>query len=122
MDTPRQSDSAEQEDLPEVDSPGETIRPNTSEEAESSTEVETSGEVDSPEEAKPLKGAIDEVLQAALDAAILAARPSNDQSGSHSGCEAIERSEWEWGRMWWWGGCAVGAHLTPGKKEGRHAN
>ena len=92
VDTPGQSDSAEQEDLPEVDPPteadppGETIRPDPSEEAGPSTEVETSGEVDSPEEANPLDEAIDEVLQAAVDTAILAARPSDNRRGSGGEC------------------------------------
>ena len=117
-----QSDSAEQEDLSEVDPPteadppGATIRPDPSEEAGPSTGVETSVEVDSPEEANPLEAAIEEVLQAAVDAAILAARPSENRRGVGENVvgenvvgenvvgEAV-------------GEDVVGAHWKPGKKD-----
>ena len=104
VDTPGQSDSAEQEDLTgvdpptEADPPGETIsiRPNPS------------GEVDAPEEANPLEEAIDEVLQAAVDTAILAARPSDNRRGSGGECGGGECGGGGCGGGCGGGGCGGG--------------
>ena len=104
MDTPGQSDSAEQEDLTgvdpptEADPPGETI----------SIRPDPSGEVDSPEEANPLEEAIDEVLQAAVDTAILAARPSDNRRGSGGECGGGECGGEECGGGGCGGGCGGG--------------